>query len=281
MKYRKIMDQITLHRLIQEHLERMRDLHRGMQNHTGSIPSSEIDRFLAELRGTYELALTLYHRNAIRSMDDLEAVIGNRYTAESGPLREIEQRAGERMMGSFNIPKETLPEVVPTKEPVAETPVPTPETVAVTPSTQHISSDQLMADAMMRAEELQSRATRDLNEKFEEQPTLADRFEEKTTLAERIAPSNSSARVAEKMQRKPIRDLKAAIGINERFLFINHLFAGDSNEYHKAIDTVNAAADFQTARKFVEEQLIARYKWNLSGDPADAFMDLLERRFLA
>ena len=74
-----------------------------------------------------------------------------------------------------------------------------------------------MVDAMTHAEELQSRATRDLNEKFEEQPTLADRFEEDhhrlNASLLRIPP-----RASEKMQRKPIRDLKAAIGINERFL---------------------------------------------------------------
>lgn len=275
------MDQSNLHRLIQEHLDRMNDLHRTMQSHPGSIPSPEIDRFLSELRGAYELALTLYHRNALRTMDDLEAVIGKRYMAETGPLREIEQRASERMLGTFNKAKEATAET----SPPVETPVAAEAAPQAAPATPepgpHSTADQLMIDAMNRAETIQSRTVRDLNEQFEEPTTLADRFEEKTTLAEQIAPAHASARVAERMQRKPIRDLKVAIGINERFLFINHLFAGDSTEYHKAIDTVNTAPDLDAARKFVEEQLAVRYKWNLSGDPADAFMDLLERRFLA
>lgn len=273
------MDAMTLHRLIGEHLDRLSDLHHSMQTHTGNIPSVEIDRFLAELRGTYELGLTLYHRNALRTMEDLEAAIGNRYLAETGPLREIEQRAIERKLESFGKAKEpaTDPATAAVNSPVQADTTDSVATENLTPST----TDHILIDAMNRVEEAQARTVRDLHEQFEEPTTLADRFEEPTTLAERIAPVQGSARIAERMQKKPIRDLKAAIGINERFLFINHLFAGDSGEYHKAIETVNTAPNIEAAKKFVQEQLIARYQWNLSGDPADAFMDLLERRFLA
>ncbi|MBL0144605.1 MAG: hypothetical protein IPP48_01405 [Chitinophagaceae bacterium] len=38
----------------------------------------------------------------------------------------------------------------------------------------------------------------------------------------------------------PIRDLKKAIGVNDRFLFINELFRGDEAMYERSIKTINS-----------------------------------------
>jgi hypothetical protein len=45
--------------------------------------------------------------------------------------------------------------------------------------------------------------------------------------------------VATALQGSPIRDLKKAIGINDRFLFVNDLFRGDENMYERSIKTIN------------------------------------------
>lgn len=58
------------------------------------------------------------------------------------------------------------------------------------------------------------------------------------TIADKLgSPDNTS--IANKMQQSQIGDLRQAIGINEKFLFINGLFNGDLGRYNKAIDDFN------------------------------------------
>ena len=38
----------------------------------------------------------------------------------------------------------------------------------------------------------------------------------------------------------PVKDLRKAIGINDKFLFINQLFRGDENMYERSIKTINS-----------------------------------------
>ncbi|WP_323825529.1 hypothetical protein, partial [Pseudomonas aeruginosa] len=45
--------------------------------------------------------------------------------------------------------------------------------------------------------------------------------------------------VATMLEEAPIRDLKKAISINDRYLFINNLFRGDENMYERSIRTIN------------------------------------------
>ncbi|MFM7838334.1 MAG: hypothetical protein ACKO6K_02110, partial [Chitinophagaceae bacterium] len=63
----------------------------------------------------------------------------------------------------------------------------------------------------------------------------------------------SVVEVAEVLQETPVRDLKKAIGINDRFTFINELFHGDEQVFEKSIRTLNnfriyAEAEFWISR---------------------------------
>ena len=45
--------------------------------------------------------------------------------------------------------------------------------------------------------------------------------------------------IAERMQKSSISNIREAIGINEKFLFINELFNGDLGRYNKILDDIN------------------------------------------
>ncbi|MFI5163806.1 MAG: hypothetical protein ACHQHP_01005 [Bacteroidia bacterium] len=85
--------------------------------------------------------------------------------------------------------------------------------------------------------------------------------------------------VSEKLQHKKISDLKAAIGINEKFQFINELFEGNMKEYNVAIDQINNFSSHPEAESYLAN-LREVYKWNEENPIAANFLELVERRFL-
>lgn len=90
--------------------------------------------------------------------------------------------------------------------------------------------------------------------------------------------SNDESSIAQKMQKSKITDLKQAIGINEKFLFINELFNGDLGRYNKAIDEFN---ELNTQRG-VDTHLLELKIHNQWQEDNEAFMklkSLLDRKF--
>lgn len=85
--------------------------------------------------------------------------------------------------------------------------------------------------------------------------------------------------LARKLQKKPIADLKAAIGINEKFLFINELFGGNMTEYNIAINQVNICSSHAEAEAYLGT-LRGLYKWDPESETVITFSELVERRFL-
>ena len=115
---------------------------------------------------------------------------------------------------------------------------------------------------------------------FENVPTLGGKFGSEETLHKKIAGKPSSETVAHKIHRNPIKDLKAAIGINEKFLFINKLFGGNNQQYNEAIERINSSANLSSAKEIVEGELFSKYDWHADSGPVKEFMELVERRFI-
>lgn len=85
--------------------------------------------------------------------------------------------------------------------------------------------------------------------------------------------------VMEVLKETPIKDLRKAIGINDRFLFINDLFRGDESMYERSIKTINSFSIFPEAEYWINRELKVKLGWN-SDDPAVLHFDqLIKRRF--
>jgi len=50
------------------------------------------------------------------------------------------------------------------------------------------------------------------------------------------------------LKESPVKDLKKAIGINDRFVFIEELFRGDEIMYERSIKTINSIQHFSRSR---------------------------------
>ena len=103
---------------------------------------------------------------------------------------------------------------------------------------------------------------------------------EKPAAKEPKTPKKKSVEenVGEKLLHKKITNLKASIGINEKFQFINELFEGNMKEYNVAIDQINNFTSYEDVENYIAD-IQDVYKWN-NGNPITVnFLDLVQRRF--
>lgn len=113
-----------------------------------------------------------------------------------------------------------------------------------------------------------------------EKTSLSDKFkDEKKSLNEKLGEEKKEKSLADKIQKKPIKDLKTAIGINDKFIFINELFKGSLQEYNKAIETINAYNSDSEAFLFIEE-LKGKYNWEEKADVYVKLEEFVLRKFL-
>jgi hypothetical protein len=85
--------------------------------------------------------------------------------------------------------------------------------------------------------------------------------------------------LSDKLTDAPIKDLKKAIGINDRFLFINELFRGDEDMYERSIKTIQNFSILPEAEYWIRRELKVKIGW-LDSDPiVKQFDQLVRRRF--
>ncbi|NQU31924.1 MAG: hypothetical protein HQ521_01715 [Bacteroidetes bacterium] len=84
--------------------------------------------------------------------------------------------------------------------------------------------------------------------------------------------------IAEKMQKSHIGNIREAIGINEKFLFINELFNGDLGRYNKILDDINDLATKQGVDTYLFELRI-QFQWADDNEAYLRLRELLDRKF--
>jgi hypothetical protein len=85
--------------------------------------------------------------------------------------------------------------------------------------------------------------------------------------------------VATMLEESPIRDLKKAISINDRYLFINSLFRGDETMYERSIRTINGLNIYPEAQYWIQRELKVKLSWEENSEPVILFDQLVKRRF--
>ncbi len=89
----------------------------------------------------------------------------------------------------------------------------------------------------------------------------------------------SKLELSETLQDIPIKDLKKAININDRFLYINELFRGDEVMYERSIKTINSFAIYPEAEYWIKRELKLKLGWNDKTPIVQQFDQLVKRRF--
>lgn len=104
----------------------------------------------------------------------------------------------------------------------------------------------------------------------------------KPTVNDLLAGKTSfSASLNEGSNKTTITDLKQAINLNQKLLFIKDLFNGYNLAYAEAIELINKMPDFKTADAFLQHNYAVKNNWTSKQSTVDQFYELLNQRFPA
>jgi hypothetical protein len=98
-------------------------------------------------------------------------------------------------------------------------------------------------------------------------------------VTEEVEVGIPNTELQEKLALDPIKDLKAAIGINDKFQFTATLFNGDEKAFEMAVKTINGFKIYAEAQFWIKSNLREQNKWDESADAVKAFDLLVKRRF--
>lgn len=87
--------------------------------------------------------------------------------------------------------------------------------------------------------------------------------------------SKKESDLASKFQSKPIADIRAAINLGDRFLFIKELFNGNADEFNQTIDTLNSKQSMNDAKA-----VLSKYNWEDNNETVDYFMSIVQRKYI-
>ena len=108
-----------------------------------------------------------------------------------------------------------------------------------------------------------------------------DEKEGMLTINQRISAqiNANSSRNAEHTSGQPIADLKQAITLNDKLLYIKDLFNGYNLAYSEALDILNRFNSFDEAENFLKTSYAAKNNWDARPATAEKFYALLRRRY--
>jgi hypothetical protein len=98
-------------------------------------------------------------------------------------------------------------------------------------------------------------------------------------ISKEINATITNTELQEKLALDPIKDLKVAIGINDKFQFISTLFNGDEKAFEMAVKTINGFKIYAEAQFWIKSNLREQNKWDETTEVVKAFDLLVKRRF--
>jgi hypothetical protein len=105
---------------------------------------------------------------------------------------------------------------------------------------------------------------------------VADKFQTKKFVHDNIAKNGSKNDMSTKMNSKPIKDINAAIGLNDKFIFIRELFDNNKDHYNETIQVLNNFDTFENAIVFLNEN----FDWDAEDANFIRLTELVRRKYL-
>jgi len=119
-----------------------------------------------------------------------------------------------------------------------------------------------------------------IEEKEETEKSTIDLFTSSAglTLSDKFSEAEQPT-IADKITTVGINELREAIGINEKFLFINELFNGDMGRYNKIIDELDELATLEGVNTYLLELKI-QSQWADDNEALIKLTDMLNKKFI-
>ncbi|MFD2873771.1 hypothetical protein ACFS5N_14900 [Mucilaginibacter ximonensis] len=103
--------------------------------------------------------------------------------------------------------------------------------------------------------------------------------EDVLTINERMSAQRGGSTHHTEQAAQPVTNLKAAITLNDKLIFIKDLFNGYSLAYSEAIEILNRFNTFEEANRFLTKNYTTKNNWESKPETAEKFFALLKRRY--
>lgn len=240
--------------------------------YTDKVPQIEMDILMGNIRKLYEdfyLIDKMNQNSTVKVQDELkiqETEADTERKPEIPPKKVVTEKP--QPAPAIVEPKPEIPKPVIEKKPE---PAPPPQKVEVKAEPEipgkPVETDTKVetAKAVETKKKQKVKSTADLF--TDAQDSVADKF-----------MNGKDDSLGARMQKNKITDLKKAIGINEKFLFINELFEGNMQDYNDAIAKLNTSTTKPQAMVTITG-LKTKFRWEDENEAFTQFMDIIDRRF--
>jgi len=116
-------------------------------------------------------------------------------------------------------------------------------------------------------------------EPIQSEPKKESIFEKAASLYDKIAKPVAEKTVANTTNRQPISNIKAAIGINEKFIYLKELFKNNVTDYNESLEKLNNFDGYSDAEDCFQD-MKSKYAWDPESKSFQGLAELLNRRYL-
>ena len=263
----------------------------SITRYSGRIPAIELDLAMEEIRRLYDLCLLIRSLETPLLPDNLTSEVheiiregssvevSTPIESEPEPVHTESVQPEPESVQPEPEPVQPEPEPVqPEPEPAQPEPEPVqPEPVIpVPPDVKHPSAQPAETTAAPKftgAKEKES-------PRGDGKKILGETLKkgESKSINDLIAARFSDQSIAGRMQHNSISNLKTAIGINEKFIFVYELFLGNMALYNEVIEQLNTMPGRNEAVALME-QLRADYHWDIENMAFQKLIDMVTRRY--
>jgi PIN domain nuclease of toxin-antitoxin system len=160
------------------------------------------------------------------------------------------------------------------------------EVKSLTTNSCDIDENSIKKETLQKSVDLSSKHLNPIDNEILTQEEIVDKLEDE--ISSFISDSYSSPvylnqeeednSLAAKLARKKIENLINGIGINEKFLFTNELFDGNTGHFLKTIDELNNCVSFTEANQKLLD-IAQKRSWILEDEPYLKLKSLLSRKY--
>ncbi|MBN1650239.1 MAG: hypothetical protein JW857_02855 [Bacteroidales bacterium] len=214
------------------------------------VPQIELDIIMATMRRLYEQMSEL---NKMKHLSGVDPVKAENSTEKTEPTEQ----------------KETQAEVQEIKA-----------DYAITDTEERDVTKDFLKEIDEEKEKKTDAAAKKTPKPETQKPSLLLQFEDEIfSVNDTLAKKGDDKSVVNKLSNTRIENLKSAIGINDKFYFINELFAGNSQAYEDVIYTLNNFKRFEESLQYIST-LKHRYDWDTDAEAYQKLIHFLERKFV-
>jgi len=241
-----------------------------IERQSGSRNLLEIDLALEDVRDLYK---ELNHLRRLSENDQLKTVSGLKKTENNIPASSEKQHVE-------SVKEEKEEKVQKPAEPVAQKAQPLQEE-KIEEKPKETAKVQPETPAKPKVESQTVQKT-DTETEQKQKTVVGEKYTNgKSLIHERLAQIKEDKSIGTRMQYKPVKNIKEAIGVNEKFLFINELFNGDLKSYNESVEKLNEFPSIHEAFEFLNK-LTYEFQWDgqRSAVTIEKFANLVQRRYM-